>query len=57
MAMISVVLMMAGFVWGAFAPKFLILLGVGMVLAFVQMCRDEQKKNSKKAGQKGLTNP
>ena len=53
MAMISVVLMMAGFVWGAFAPKFFILLGVGMVLAFVQMCQDEKKKNSKKQGKKG----
>ena len=52
MAMISVVLMMAGFVWGAFAPKFFILLGVGMVLAFIQMCQDEKKKNSKKKGKR-----
>ena len=51
--MISVVLMMAGFVWGTFAPKFLILVGVGMILAFVQMYRDEQKKNSKKQGKRG----
>ena len=53
MTMISMVLMMAGFVWGVFAPKFFILLGVGMVLAFVQMCRDEQKKSSKKQGKRG----
>ena len=45
--------LMAGFVWGTFFPVMLWLVGLGMVLAFIQMYQDEKKKNSKKKGKRG----
>lgn len=49
----AVLMMMAGFVWGCFVPALLWLVGLGMVIAFVLMVKDEQKKNSKKKAKRG----